>query len=253
MLMWMSCLRPAVAGVSPAPSSNSIMEKYDKRICGLLTCCLSASSFGDLFQVNVSSCGLCAADSKCRVCSVGDSKGTFHFACLIGRVQLSSGMALFMSWPAGFPETGDWAARWPSPPRPSGVRHGRWVPLAVGKQHGIHPVRPTDCHPRSLWSCRCCLLSPATGALDPRKPWAGDRRAYKRSRSSGSWIGRILVSACATSPTCRSGSQSIGLGAPLGTPMSSLVSSFLEADLETSLLQQGPVLFSWESSAMNVA
>lgn len=52
------------------------------------------------------------------------------------------------------------------------------------------------------------------------------------------------MSACATSPTGRSGSQSIGLGAPLGTPMSSLVSSFLEADLEMSLLQQGPVLFS---------
>lgn len=121
----MSCLRPAVAGVSPAPSSNSIMEKYDKSICGLLVACLSALSFGDLFQVNIISCGLCAADSKCGACSVGASKGTFHFACLIGQVQLSSGSALFMSWPAGFPETGDWAARWPSPSQSSGVGHGR--------------------------------------------------------------------------------------------------------------------------------
>lgn len=146
----MSCLRPAVAGVSPAPSSNSVMEKYDKIICGLLVACLSALSFGDLFQVNISSSGLCAADSKCGVCSVRDSKGTLRFACLIGQVQLSSGRALFMSWPAGFPETGDWAARWPSPPQPSGLGHGRRVPLALGEQRGIHPVSPTDCHPRSL-------------------------------------------------------------------------------------------------------
>lgn len=146
----MSCLRPAVAGVSPARSSNSIMEKYDKSICGLLVACLSALSFGDFFQVNSSSCGSCAADGKCRVCSVGDGEGTFHFACLIGQVQLSSGSALSISWPAGFPETGGWAARWPSPPQPSGVGHGRWAPLALGKQHGIHPVSPTDCHPGSL-------------------------------------------------------------------------------------------------------
>lgn len=60
------------------------MEKYDKSVCGLLVACLSALSFGDLFQVNIGSCGLCAADSECRVCSVGDSRGTYHFACLIG-------------------------------------------------------------------------------------------------------------------------------------------------------------------------
>lgn len=50
----MSCLRPAVAGVSPAPGSNSIMGKYNKSICGFLVACLSALSFGDRFQVNIS-------------------------------------------------------------------------------------------------------------------------------------------------------------------------------------------------------
>lgn len=56
--------------------------------------CLGALSFGELFQVNIGRCGSCAADSRCRVCSVGDSKGTFHFACLIEQVQLIKALAV---------------------------------------------------------------------------------------------------------------------------------------------------------------
>lgn len=48
------------------------------------------------------------------LCFVGDSQRTFHFACSIALLQLSSDSALFMSWLPGFSETGTWAARWHS-------------------------------------------------------------------------------------------------------------------------------------------
>lgn len=70
------------------------MEKYNKSICGLPVACLGALSFGDLFQVNVGRCASYAADSRYRVCSVGDSKGTFHFACLIEQVRLIKALAV---------------------------------------------------------------------------------------------------------------------------------------------------------------
>lgn len=51
--------------LSPAPSSNFIVEKYDKNICVLLVNSFSAWSSGDFFQVNISSCGLHAVKGKC--------------------------------------------------------------------------------------------------------------------------------------------------------------------------------------------
>jgi len=68
--MGMSCLRPAVTGVSPAPGSDSVMEKYDRSTCGLLVACLGALSFGDLFQVSVSSCVQLPAKVGCALLGI---------------------------------------------------------------------------------------------------------------------------------------------------------------------------------------
>lgn len=131
--------------------------------------------------------------------------------------------------------------RWPWSPQSGCVGHGRRVPLALGKHHGVHPVS-------GLSSRKPLILlmqshAPSFWGSWPQEALVVDRQDYECSRSCGSWLGRIFLSVCATSPTCMSGAQSAGLGAPLGTLVSSLTCSLLEADLEImSLLKQGHVL-----------
>lgn len=68
------------------------------KLCGLLVDSLSAWSSGDCFQVNISSCGLYAVNSKSFSVLCWRLPKDSHFACSVALLQLSSDSALFISW-----------------------------------------------------------------------------------------------------------------------------------------------------------
>lgn len=135
------------------------------------------------------------------LCFVGDSQRTFHFAWSVALLQLSSDSALLMSWLPGFSETGNWAARWHSLLQAlwdvaggftllwaSTVASALSVPLTGIQEPGRQSPLPT------FWSSW------------PLEDLGRGQSGLQVLQVIGSWTGRIFVSACGTSPTCKSGS-----------------------------------------------
>lgn len=136
------------------------MEKYDKSICGLLVDSLSA--WNSRWTLTAVACMQWTA--RVALCFVGGSQRTSHFQLHCSNLALTVhwlrvGFLGFLRQEIGL-QGGTHCLRW---------RSGMWQ---IGC---ICPGSPADRHPGSLWWCWCCLMSPSSGALDPRKPWAGDR------------------------------------------------------------------------------
>lgn len=103
--------------------------------CGLLVDSLSAWTFGDCFQVNISGCGLYAVNSKSFNVLCWRLPKDSHFACSVALLQLSSDSALFISWLPGV------------------LRQG------IRLQGGIHCLRWCG-----MWQVGCTLLWASTMA-----------------------------------------------------------------------------------------